>query len=184
MSGACRSPDTAPPQPAELNGRTHLQQIHVPEGRDYRTTSAHGAGMTSDDPRFWKALQFMGAHLRERATVSAIARYAGSSRATLYRLFQAAVGHPPHSFYVTLQMDRACTLLKTTGESIKAVASDVGFACRTGAFCRLFLRITGMTPSQYRIRTRDPIRISPLGAPVLESHPPAAHAGFEAPQEE
>jgi len=66
------------------------------------------------------------------------------------RLFKRSTGTPPHRFVLRRRIDRATTLL-TTGElSIGEVARLVGFQT-TSHFTTVFRRITGATPSAYRI---------------------------------
>ena len=49
------------------------------------------------------------------------------------------------------RVSRAAVLLRTTTDSVSAIASAVGFE-DPSYFCRVFRTVTGMTPREYRLR--------------------------------
>ena len=72
---------------------------------------------------------------------------------TLERRFLAAIGHGIRDELCLCRLDRARRLLTDTGMSMKEVAFAAGFrsARQMG---RVFRRLSGMSPSQYRRRGR------------------------------
>ncbi|WP_198036940.1 helix-turn-helix domain-containing protein [Nocardia sp. BMG51109] len=86
-------------------------------------------------------------------TVEQIALGCAVSRSTLYRLFDSADG-----VAATLRrtrIDRARTLLRTTGRPLAAVAAASGFASDR-QFYRAFKHDTGTTPGEFRARRAIP----------------------------
>lgn len=82
-------------------------------------------------------------------TVTELARRVGTSRAALARRFTGLVGEPPISYLTGWRIALAADLLRTTNQTIEAIAHQVGYA---GAFglSVAFKRIRNLTPSQHR----------------------------------
>ncbi len=69
------------------------------------------------------------------------------------RSFRATVGAAPHAFVTQLRMNRARTMLTTTGLPVEEVARAVGFT-NSSHFRRVFRAHTGTAPGRYRDATR------------------------------
>lgn len=65
------------------------------------------------------------------------------------RRFKERAGFPLFEFINRQRIERACTLLKTSGLSIIEIAEAVGYN-NLSFFNRYFLRIVGMSPREYR----------------------------------
>lgn len=91
-------------------------------------------------------------YIRERyhcsISLDEIANFSGLSRFHLVRLFQRAVGSPPHAYQIQLRIEHACRLLQA-GIRPSMVASAVGFADQSH-LTRHFRRIMFTTPGAYR----------------------------------
>ena len=78
-----------------------------------------------------------------------MASYFSLSVSTLRRRLQDATdGESPKAFIRAIQMQKACKLLDN-GMQISDVSSRCGFA-EPSSFTRMFKRVLGITPSQYR----------------------------------
>lgn len=90
-------------------------------------------------------------YLEERATTSVrledLAVLAGMSAFRTLRVFEQAVGMPPHAYLTHLRVARARTLL-THGTPLAQVAALAGFYGQSH-LTRHFKRIVGVTPGQY-----------------------------------
>jgi transcriptional regulator GlxA family with amidase domain len=62
----------------------------------------------------------------------------GASKRTLARRMQAVLGKSPLSYFQELRVERAVHLLKTTDQSVDAIAARVGYA--DGVTLRTLLR--------------------------------------------
>jgi AraC-like DNA-binding protein len=86
-------------------------------------------------------------------TVAELARASGVSRAALARRFNDLVGEPPMSFLTGWRIALAADLLHEPGSTIGSVAYQVGYGSPF-ALSTAFKRIRGISPQQYRARTR------------------------------
>ncbi len=77
-------------------------------------------------------------HLGEPFDVASTARAVGTSRRTLERRLDRAVGLSPLAFVQRLRVERAVHLMRTTGASADQVAAQVGYA--NGSTLRALLR--------------------------------------------
>ncbi len=65
------------------------------------------------------------------------------------KLFKKATGESITSFQQKLRIDEACRMLLTTKKPIKDICDTVGY-CDMKAFYKVFKKITGKTPNEYR----------------------------------
>lgn len=91
--------------------------------------------------------------------VSAMVERSGLSERSFKRRFSAATGYAPVEYVQSLRIEEAKQMLETEDVAIEDVSVAVGYEDPT-FFRRLFKRRTGVTPAQYRKRTR--IRTFPM----------------------
>ncbi len=101
------------------------------------------------------------------ATLAAICDVSGLEPRTLQRRFLKATGLRPIEYCQRLRIAKAQALLQQ-GAGIDEVAWGVGYADQS-AFRRLFLRIVGMTPANYRRQVNSKRRERPLLSSVAGS---------------
>lgn len=80
----------------------------------------------------------------------------GLSERGFSRRFQAATGYAPQAYVQHLRIEQAKRRLERTSEPIEQVAWAVGYE-DPSAFRRLFQRIAGITPGQYRRQFAQPV---------------------------
>jgi transcriptional regulator GlxA family with amidase domain len=85
--------------------------------------------------------------------VSAMVEQSGLPERSLKRRFKLATGYTPVDYVQTLRIEEAKQMLETDGASIDGIAAEVGYE-DPGFFRKLFKRRVGVTPAQYRQRTR------------------------------
>ena len=78
-----------------------------------------------------------------------MARVAGLSRTLLYERFERVVGASPSDWVTGWRMTVAGEILRTTDHGLAQVAQRVGYASEA-AFCRVFRRTYGSTPTEWR----------------------------------
>ena len=83
-------------------------------------------------------------------TVSDIARTNFVSRSYLYKLFRDRIGCGPKEYLQRLRLERAKEMMESRGVHLSQIARDVGFQ-DVYAFSRVFKRLMGYPPSQYRL---------------------------------
>lgn len=91
-----------------------------------------------------------GSGARE-ASLASMAECAGLEERTFLRRFRAATGLRPTEYCQQVRVGRACRLLEFTRRSVDQIAWGVGYQ-DPGAFRKVFQRLTGVTPSDYRKR--------------------------------
>ncbi|MCI0599537.1 MAG: helix-turn-helix domain-containing protein [Beijerinckiaceae bacterium] len=99
----------------------------------------------------------------ERPKIAAeIARFSGLPKRSFDRRFRAATGYSPLAYIQALRIEEAKQLLEICANSIEAMARDAGYVDTT-SFRRLFRRLAGMTPGNYRRKFQLPENVSRLG---------------------
>jgi transcriptional regulator GlxA family with amidase domain len=93
-------------------------------------------------------LQAVGA---QDADLTGMATCAGLEARTFLRRFRAATGLKPTEYCQQVRVGRACRMLEFTRRTVEQIAWGVGYQ-DPGAFRKVFQRITGLTPSEYRQR--------------------------------
>jgi AraC-like DNA-binding protein len=97
---------------------------------------------------------FIQMHLREQLTCALIAQRTGLSAVHLNRLFHQFSGVPVMRYVRLQRITAAKKILESDLENITEIATLVGFGS-IAAFCRAFLRETGLTPNQFRRQMRQ-----------------------------
>jgi AraC-like DNA-binding protein len=92
--------------------------------------------------------------------VPALARTALMSPAHFSRRFRAAYSETPYSYLMTRRIERAKTLFRNTDLSVTEVCMAVG-CTSLGSFSARFTELVGETPSAYRVRSHDELRMVP-----------------------
>ena len=106
-------------------------------------TSPHG--LTEGDQRLAVFRHLVETHLSEHRSLAFYAHSVGTTVRTLTRLSQRHLGHSPQMLINRRLALEAQRLLRFTGASASAVASELGFA-DPSYFSRFYLRMTGRRP--------------------------------------
>jgi len=78
---------------------------------------------------------------------------ANMTEITFSRNFQTVTGHSFVDFLNRIRIGQACGMLYASDNQITAIAQEAGFK-NLANFNRHFLKVRGMTPSEYRITAR------------------------------
>lgn len=81
---------------------------------------------------------------------------AGLESRTFLRRFRSATGLKPTEYCQQVRVGRACRMLEFTNRSIDQIAWGVGYQ-DPGAFRKVFHKVTGLAPSDYRRRVAGSI---------------------------
>ncbi|HEX4804613.1 MAG TPA: helix-turn-helix transcriptional regulator [Conexibacter sp.] len=92
--------------------------------------------------------------------VPALARTALMSPAHFSRRFREAYAETPYSYLMTRRIERAKALLRRGDLSVTEVCLMVG-CTSLGSFSARFTELVGETPSAYRARDHDALRLLP-----------------------
>jgi len=125
--------------------RAYLQRPHA--GAD--VAGSHGVLALLQHRGTGRALACVLADPGRAWTLDALALEAGTSRATLVRLFQRFGGSPPLAFFMHLRLRLARARLADSREPIAAIAAQFGYQSES-AFSRAYRRRFGAPPGSAR----------------------------------
>lgn len=95
---------------------------------------------------------YLHTHYQEKITISQLARIFNTNRTTLAEQFRASTGVPVITYLIRLRIRLAAYLLRSTILPVSEILERVGFT-DSSHFGRMFHRVTGYSPTEYRQRT-------------------------------
>ena len=110
--------------------------------------------------RLRRARDRMDREYAEPLDIQALARTALMSSAHFSRRFREAYSETPYSYLMTRRIERAKALLRRGDVSVTDVCFAVG-CTSLGSFSARFTELVGETPSTYRARNHDELRVVP-----------------------
>ncbi len=96
-----------------------------------------------------ESVQLMNDRVGSTLTLKELSEAARLSVPHYVQLFKTRTGYTPIDFYLKLKIQRACQYLDMTDLTLKQIAGQVGFS-DPYYFSRMFRKIVGMAPSDYR----------------------------------
>jgi transcriptional regulator GlxA family with amidase domain len=108
--------------------------------------------------RLRRARDRMDREYAQPLDVPALARTALMSPAHFSRRFREAYGETPYSYLMTRRVERAKALLRRGDLSVTDVCFTVGWTS-LGSFSARFTELVGESPSEYRARSHDELRL-------------------------
>ena len=126
-----------------------------PGGREQRFYQTFAPVLTHGDEAVLSVQHAMQAGLGRPLSLGAMARVAGTSERTFLRRFRRATGRSPTEYLHLLRVERARGLLETSALGFEEIARRLGYE-DPGAFRRIFFRVLGLTPGEYRRRFTPP----------------------------
>jgi AraC family transcriptional regulator len=116
--------------------RQHRQFPHIHQG----ALPAH---------KLRRVIERMNSDLDTDLDLKTIASESGYSRNHFLRMFRAATECTPHQYFLRLRIEKAQSLMKNRSLRIIDIAESCGFTSQS-QFSRVFRRVIGVTPRQYR----------------------------------
>jgi transcriptional regulator GlxA family with amidase domain len=120
-------------------------------GREQRHFSSFAPRLTHGDEAVLKVQHWLQERAGRPVSVGDMAGTAGLEERTFLRRFKGATGMKPIEYVQNLRVGKARELLEFTKRSIDQIAWAVGYEDAT-AFRRIFHRIMGLSPGEYRNR--------------------------------
>lgn len=134
-----------------IMAETARMMLVDPPGREQRYYSGFVPRLTHGDAAILKAQHFLQASEGKESRVSTLAEQAGLEERTFLRRFQKATGLTATDYAQRLRVAKAQELLQFSQQPIERVAWHVGYS-DPGSFRKVFHRIVGLTPGEYRQR--------------------------------
>ena len=126
-----------------------------PPGREQRFYSEFDPRTKHGDRAILKAQHWLFTQRERAVSVVDIAEHAGLEPRTFLRRFIAAVGMKPSDYLQRLRITRAREMLEFSQASIEEISWSLGYG-DVGGFRRVFRKVMGLTPSDYRRRFCQP----------------------------
>ena len=120
--------------------------------------------------RLRRARDRMDREYAQPLDVPALARTALMSPAHFSRRFREAYSETPYSYLMTRRIERAKALLRRGDLSVTDVCFAVG-CTSLGSFSARFTELVGETPSTYRARNHDELRVVPTCQTMMLTRP-------------
>ena len=138
--------------------------------------SAHG------DAAIARCQTWLAQNYERPDIIAQLAQRSGLSKRTFDRRFRAATGYSPLAYVQALRIEEAKHLLETGTQPIDEVAQEVGYA-DLASFRRLFRRLAGMSPGDYRrkLQLPDYVRQMATQRPAARAETTAARSGTASP---
>jgi transcriptional regulator GlxA family with amidase domain len=110
----------------------------IVDARPSQSAYALSDHLVHSDPLVERFEEWARSRLADGFSLDAAADAARTSKRTLARRLQATLGRSPLAYFQDLRIERSVHLLKTTSESVEAIAARVGYA--DGVTLRTLLR--------------------------------------------
>jgi transcriptional regulator GlxA family with amidase domain len=96
-----------------------------------------------------RIVDYIETHLADKITAMDLADLIKMSVGQLFRAFKISVGVTPFRYIARRRLERACTMMRTTRESLSQIAVACG-VCDQAYLCKMFRRMIGISPSAWR----------------------------------
>ena len=100
------------------------------------------------------SVHFMKENLEKKISLQQMAQYTGYSSSHFSMLFKKETGHSPLNYFNLLKIQYACQLLSSTNMKINQISFKVGID-DSFYFSRLFTKLMGMSPKDYRLYMQE-----------------------------
>ena len=102
-----------------------------------------------------RAIGYLDSHATSAITMPALSRKLAVSERTLVRKFQSQIGMSPLAYLQSRRISHAKQLLESSSLALDQIVERCGYA-DVASFRKLFTRLVGMTPREYRSRFATP----------------------------
>jgi len=96
-----------------------------------------------------EALQFIELNYSRKITIDMLSNYVGLNRSYLNSIFKEALGKTLQQYLMEFRVRKACELLENSSLRIGDISRSVGYSDQL-LFSKVFKRLQGATPSEYR----------------------------------
>ncbi len=146
-------------QDAPLGGeqliKTYLEQMLIFMLRSITKKGSIKAVFPENDsvshPIVSAVIAYLNERVKETVRVSDICDEFGYSRSFMNKLFQTHTGDSIAAYFIKLKIDRAKALIRETNMNFSQISSRLSFE-NPQYFSRVFKRLSGMTPSEFKKR--------------------------------
>ena len=143
-----------------------IEQTSTLEVLSVGKASALGAGKRQS--QIGHAVDYVVENFAEDLSVNHLAQFVGLSETSFTRHFKATTGHRFTEFVNRVRVGEACRLLVETEEQVSHVCFAVGYQ-NLANFNRQFMKLKGLTPTQFREHSRSGLGKLPVPSSIPSS---------------
>ncbi len=88
-------------------------------------------------------------HYSRKITIDMLSNYVGLNRSYLNSIFKEALGKTLQQYLMEFRVRKACELLENSSLPVGSISHSVGYPDQL-LFSKVFKRIQGVTPTEYR----------------------------------
>lgn len=137
-------------KPGRWRARAQFMFLTIIEELEVLLTTESSRIMSNPlPPQIYTVMQYIDQHLSENLTISRLAQSLDWSHEHFTRTFTQHIGVTPKGWINKRRIERASQLLLQSTSPIKEISKAVGYQDEY-YFYRLFRKLMGMTPSNYR----------------------------------
>lgn len=100
-----------------------------------------------------QVIHYMNEYIYQKLTLKQLAGYFKYSTSHFSMLFQKETGVSPMEYFIHLKIQKACESIELTSLKLNEISFKLGFE-EPAYFSRIFTKIMGMSPTEYRKRNR------------------------------
>lgn len=127
---------------------------YIQQFRASNDTAAKNGTETAETLLTTAAIHYMKENIEKRLALKEMADYIGFSPSHFSALFKQQTGQSPLNYFNLLKIQAACRMLQETDMRINQICHKVGIA-DSYYFSRLFTKIMGVPPKQYKIMSHS-----------------------------
>lgn len=101
------------------------------------------------DAHIQRSFEFIEKNMNKPISITDLCEYSNISKSVLYKSFQKHLNTSPNQYINEKKIAKAKDLINNTEMPIKEIADNLGFT-NTTYFYKLFKKVTGITPIQYK----------------------------------
>lgn len=116
---------------------------HVESFRHYRVSTRKEQSFSA------QVIHYMQENIASNLSLEELAKHFKYSSSHFSALFQKETGYSPINYYIQLKIRKACQYIELSNLKLFEIAGKVGFD-EPAYFTRIFTKIIGMSPSEYR----------------------------------
>ncbi|MGE0385567.1 MAG: helix-turn-helix domain-containing protein [Gammaproteobacteria bacterium] len=143
-------------------------------GAVHADRAAPAAGV--DFGQLWRTMEI---NLSGGLDLDRLAAEAGLSKFHFIRRFRDVTGHTPIQYFIHMKIQSACRRLESSTDSIRRIAQECGYD-DPYYFSRLFRRLIGVSPQQYRAGAAGDPATARAGAAPRPASARRGHRGTDA----
>ena len=129
----------------------------IPTLRDWLVSKEDqltGLLAAATDPTLGPVIRFIHDRPTHECSVEQLAVQAGLSRTVFIERFKKALGKTPGAYTRDLRLRKAADILESSSLDVYSIAIKAGYQS-SGAFCTAFKSWAGVSPGEYRTRSRS-----------------------------